>query len=1413
MSKVEIELLKKSFEDLCSDTRNYLVSRLEVKRQERFSENFVILINNFNSYVEIANNSLIGCAESWDSQEEQIEINKLENIKNKLIVDIKANIRRICNEYDLKRLWDNVAQEELEEYREKVNSLNKEIKATIKAINLFKEYLESNKKGERFWYELDENLVAGFYKIKISEVQKLKSELLYILKKLIKEKAEESVLKLNKALLDSTNFNDIIKGEIVVWEQSYNEYRDEEYYNLLSDSFGLGEESYKIAKVDKELEKKYELIKKEFLEVIVKNKSELLEGIEKDFITLERQHTQKHKTALRELKNINSVINAFDSDTITQNIINNIPEVIFNLKDEWDQLEDEHYQSYKKKFEKLFYLEDEGGVAKFIQTFKIALDKHNSIECQEDRFKNFIDKVINPELKILKSNLSKYNSEVEKFYTESIELLENKERLLNQLSENKYKIDELEFGQEKEKIKKDATEKYVKKFKTGLSKYYTYALKKSFYIFDIDNLQFTDNQQVLAIGGGDEENQGLQVYNKEGPRGKDIGDRFYQILTSLEETKAQEEKGKLVFSNNAIEQIDELLEEEDFLKKVSEDLNNNFLELFEYISKMLGNNIEKYRQKINYYKKYLEFLVNGQKELFNSLNYATNKKDTLEKLIEAFESYLEEKAEVFKDVLFGSKEEVFISCFKVSIEELNEVLSGNQEKLDEKLVEAILKSSENIHNGQIEYFNNRNIANGLKTIYQEYDIFLIKLQNAIKHKIVKLQSKNYNPIDKYEVISKDWDVDISSTVINEKVEVVSIGKLIGFKDSNKAFTEFLPELDNEYKYKKISRLKNILEESGKGIKNLEGYLFNVKSEIERYKDTDSIIRLYYFLYALWWHNKGDIKIFINKVKEILNADVVSKRLLDEKSLYTIIQELRITIDINQVEAWNLLSMVNRNLEEFYEDMKRAKGIKLEEGPTIVNLGVLDEKLYNSYFIEEEYFNNYEKIIESKKNEFKDNLISKESNAWNKEIIPVISDRYIKNSSSSIEESIKSELESMYENYERGCSEDVLLNELLNYVSELKVKTTANEKAQLFKNTLLGFDKKREQCINWHNHYIRVKLNVEPDNYKIAKFKEEFDNWSKGYKSSDVKLIIKNELLLNNIVKENELLNQKLVQMLNNKKQNITKLHQKFLDEFIIKQKSIKESFYITPISNIRNDSKIIFNQIVDSLNKKEKLTIKWKESINLINEQIDNFIDVVLKKCKSSGQAILYKEYMLPGIDVMLRQYIDIFIRPSKDNLYNKFYETIKKMYEYFEMLIVDFKVQCSVELEDIVEVFKLEGLPVWEHFIQAQGITALDIFKVSRELELIENEEEARTIVNHWIRYHKDKLENGYLMLSKLFDGNWSDKVIYGIIEMVANNNKDDGTIYELSRKDKRQRLDEYLSKMNSEINEYFNSIGVIDE
>ena len=93
------------------------------------------------------------------------------------------------------------------------------------------------------------------------------------------------------------------------------------------------------------------------------------------------------------------------------------------------------------------------------------------------------------------------------------------------------------------------------------------------------------------------------MYNKEEPRGKDIGHRFYQILTSLDETKAQEEKEKLVFSNNAIEQIDELLEEEDFFKKVSEDLNNNFLELFEYISKMLGNNIEKYRQKINYYKK------------------------------------------------------------------------------------------------------------------------------------------------------------------------------------------------------------------------------------------------------------------------------------------------------------------------------------------------------------------------------------------------------------------------------------------------------------------------------------------------------------------------------------------------------------------------------------------------------------------------------------------------------------------------------------------------------------------------------------------------------------------------------------------------------------------------------------------
>lgn len=1438
MSVGEIKLLKSSFESLCKDTSNALAGRLNIKRQDSFSENFVILINNFNSYAEIADTSLNDCIESWNNQEEQKEVNKLTEIKSNLVSEIKEEIKKLCNEYDLKKLWNKVSQKELDAYKTKINSLNKEVKLSLKKINGFKDYLSSNKEVKEFWYKFDDNLVEEFYKIEIAKITQLKVDILEVIKGLIREKSESSILKLKKELASNVDFSDVVSGDIALWEQGYQAYEDEEYYNLVSDGSGIEEESYRLSKVDEEIGKKYKIAQTEFLELVSKNKKELVESIEKDFNALESNHTKKHESVLRELKNLNSIANALDSDTITKNVISEIPEVIFILKDDWDQLEDEHYQEYKRKFKDVFNLENEQGLVKFVANFEDGLYEYEAVKYQTDKFEEFRNNRIKPTQELVSEKLAKYSDTryggIAKVYNESIALFKSKEQSLTELTKNKYKIDNGEFEKQKEKIKKDATKEYIKKFKIGLTKYYTYALKKSFHIFDLDSLQFMGNMlgdggggnkhRTLALGSGEhqEEIYDEEEDNQDFGRRRDVGDKFYQMFASPEEARKQGEgslalageKARLRFSDNVIEKIDELFEEDDFFEKASEDLNKNFGELFEYIATSLDSNISGYKEKIGYYKKYLEFLTNGQKELFNSLNYATNRKNTLDKLIAAFKSYLDEQTEVLKGVLFGSKEDVFKGCFEKSIIELNEMLSENQEKLDEKLVEAILKSSENVYKGQVEYFNNSTIASELRAIYQEYDKFLLKLQNAIKNKIIKLQVRVYNPVDKYTVIKDDWNIDINCTVIDGKVEVVSMGRLSEeFKNSSKAYMEFVPELESKYKYEEVNRLGVLLGDFQKDIKSFEGYLLNVKSEIEKYKETDSIVRFYYFLYAVWWHNKEDIKEFIENVKDKLNIGVVSKRLLDEKSLYTIIQKLGVEIDINQMNAHNLRSVANRNFEEFYEDIEKLRGIELGEGSNITKLRLLQEEVYKNYLTEPEYFSNYNQIIDNKKSKLKSDLSNKELNTWDAVAMPKIYDKYIKNTSLNIESSIKVELETTYENYERGCSEDSLLNKLLNYVSELKAKATAFEKSQLHKNTLLEFDKQREQCIGWYDDYKVVELSITSDNYNIEKFKESFENWSKGYKNPDIKVEIKNDLLIDNITSENAFLNQNLIQILNDKKQNITKLHQKFLTEFVVKQRSIKESFKITPISNILSDSKIIFNEVIGGLSKEEKLTLKWQGSLDLINAQVNNFADIIHRKCINSGEIILYKEYILTEAEVMLKQYINIFIKPSKDNLYNEFYDTIKKIYGYFEMLVIEFKDVCTLELKDIVGVFNLEEVPTWKHFIEAQGDTALDVFKESRELEFTVNEEEARVIVNHWLKYHKNKLGNDYLIVSKLFDKSWSDKIINGIVEIVINNNKDGDAVYELSKENKTKMLEDYLNKISLEINEYFNIIGVINE
>jgi len=1078
-------------------------------------------------------------------------------------------------------------------------------------------------------------------------------------------------------------------------------------------------------------------------------------------------------------------------------------------------------------------LENKEVVAKFINSFEEALYEHEGVRYQTDRFEEFKNKVIKPTQELVNEKLSKYSagrySEIGKIYKEAINLFENKSRLLTGLSENKYLVEDKKFIREKGEIRRVAIEGYIKKFQIGLTKYYTYALKKSLRIFDLDSLQFMGNmlgdgsggnrQKVLALGSGNQYEENDEEESKED---FDIGDKFYEVFAGPEKVRKQGDgslaltggKARLRFSENIIEKIDELFGSGDFFEKALEDLSKNFVELFEYIAGSIDSNVNSYKKKVNYYKKYLEFLINGQRELFNSLNYATNRKKTLEKLIAAFKLYIDEQVEILKEVLFGSKEDVFKGSFEKAILEINEMLSENQEKLDEKLVEAILKSSEDLYKEQMEYFSNSNIASELRGVYQEYDKFLQKLQNIIKSKIIKLQLITYNPVNKYLVIKDNWNIDINCTVINGKVEVVSIGRLSEeFKNSSKAYIELVPELENKYKYKEVNNLRVLLRDFQKNIKSYDVYLLNVKSELEKYKETDGCVRFYYFLYVLWWHNKKDIKEFIKNVKDKLGVDIVSKILLDEKSLYTIIEKLGIAIDLSEMEEHNLGSMANRNFKEFYEDIERVRGIKLGEGENITKLRLLQEEVYKDYLPEQEYFNNYNNIIETNKNKLKSDLRNKELNIWDSIIIPRIYDRYIKNAAINIENSIKLELEAKYEKYEKECNEDTLLNKLISYVDELKTKTTAFDKSQLHKSTLVEFNKQREQCINWYNDYKVVNLGIGLDNYNIEKLKESFKSWGDGYKSHEIILEIKNDLLIDNITSENFFLNQNLIQILNDKKQNITKLHGKFLTEFTVKQRSIKESFKVTPISNILADIKIILNDIIVGLSKEEKLLLQWEGSIDLISGQVNNFADVVNRKCANSGEIILYKEYILNEVAVMLKQYINIFVKPSASSLYNDFYEIIKKIYGYFEMLIIDFNSVCTLKLKDIVEVFNLEKVAIWRHFIEAQGITALNAFNDGRNIKLIKNEEPTIIILEHWVGYHKDKVKNNYSMLSKLFDGSRSDRIIMGIIDIIVNSEEKEGTIYEVSKDDKIKVLDEYLSKINLEISEYFNTIGVINE
>lgn len=1428
----EYNNLQKIFNNLCDLESNKLGSRIALEEeQSHIPDPIIIAIKGINADINKLENELISCKEHWNNKEEAKALSRLHSAKESFIEHIESEVEDLCKEYNLEKLYFISTRGERSEYQKASNALNSKVSSVLKAINDFSKYYRENQDKD-FWYTFDSNKLDILNSIDFNIIANTKANVLAKIKEFINQKAQGTILKLaNK--FKGTVFKDLVNknkanGFIGLWQEQ--SYKDEEYYSLTTNKFGSGNEFFKIDEVDEKLKGKFDKASQDFLVKIQSLKESHDTDIKKSFDKLESEHDKRHKSSLKELKELLSYTKALDSTYITRKIVDVLPGVIFILEDGWEELDDEHYREYKEDFKKLFNTEitDNENLLEFVKKFNEKLELHREAEYQDDIFKDFISHTIEVLKPQIKKRIEEFKADTKKsklleLYNQVISSFEDYEAKANSFStegswrdaKGKFQSDKAEFEQKKTELEEKAIEAYESKLTLGLAKYFTLAMKKSFSIFDIDSIQFggsnmlggSSRGQINALPGSTESSEQEQFEEGSGTDFSGFFKPNFGQEKPVERLELGGSKALLKFSSNALEEIEDKLQDKDYVSLVNADLSKNLQELFTFIADCLQGHIDRYKLEIKGYKDYFKQLNQVQRKLFESLSHATSRKSTFDKIVKSFTEFLSEHSDLLSSE--DISQDIFTNAFKDAMQEIDELLSSNESKLDDKITEAVLGASENIYTKQINYFQgNSEIASDLSNIFEVYREFLLKLKVAIEGKIFALQNERYNP--NYVVIKENWDKDFKLTcsASKSKIQVINFGTLPSFKSSNTAYREYEHELEKAVLLQEIERLQSILDNFKSSINGYKSYYFSALNEISKNSETDTIVTVFYLLYALWFKNKGDIDSFLQKVRA-LGDDyrVISKKLLDEKSLIELIGKLEESVDYSSILNYNLKSLFTKNIEDFTSDIDADSNLSLAE---------IAEDIYSENLTKQDFWESYKEVVKNRKETLFNDLKAIELNAWKVNILPKITAKYAEVAYLKIKESAELSLTMEYESYVSYCNDENLKNKAVDFAKKLKDLRRSKDKVALRDKAKEEFNKINDECISRHDAYSGKELLISQTNYSIEIYNNRLSAWITSYTQNDIK--VDQELIKQNIADSSLSLNQELSEFLNQKKQDLSVAHEEFLSAYSIRIQSIATSLKVTPLFNITKDFSIILNDIINRLSDKEQKILKWKGSLKEVSHQVNKLAEFIVNSCRKGSEIMLYKEQIIPDIINLIDSYINLLLEKAK---YDTFYEYCKEFYNNIVMLIDDFDGKCLIELRDILGIFNLKNIAAWQHFIASYEEAAQEYFEYGHsgmltcEDMIFEErcDEITDELIEHWGNYHYNVLckESQYIKYSKIFSKENSDAILCSIVDAIQRIEISDHQFIQLTDEEKKKRFNSYIDSISAKLNDYFDDIGVI--
>lgn len=1165
---------------------------------------------------------------------------KLVSEKHKSLKQQLLNVRKIKDSITDERLED--LKTELEELELKMISDREELsKSSLKSEELEKKLEElqnsitinnSEIKNEKDLKKIMEQKLENEETISILE-DRMKNDRIRILKL---EKRLNNLKLLERSEEIRERYNDIIeeqskeKQEIMLNIQLLNDAKMNHNIIKLDNSYTIDNQKREVSRLKEEIEEN----KKEVEKIIIKiedNKKKIknLKKLSKkeEIIKMNKEYQEEIK---KQRESINDKLNKLyskKSDKIVEldksYTIDNQTEELSRLKEELNRniLESQEISKEIKKNEKE------------IKRLNLLSKKEDIIEENKKYQENNRRKIeaINDKLNDLYSKKSDKIIELDKSYTIENQK-EEQERLKEEININKLELQKISFDIIKNKELIDNL-KLLSKREDILKKNKKYQEENKKRIDTINDKlnELYSKKSVKIVENQEEERERLiKEINRKRIELKKISEEIDENKKEIDNLKMLSQRERIINKNREYqeenrkrrdiinEKLNGLYSKKSDITENSDELNKELVELNSYLT---DNNtkvtLEKKEEIISNYKKFKESSI---EELFKMLKELRGIE-----LKEIDESYYRSKIDLIIDIL-------------------NEILERGSENMTIRAYNEYIKLESEYRKREDRSNKIREILDKLiinKSIEKEIEKLKIELE---ENDNIPLNTKEYEELDIEEIKEREYNDSISRLKLEELIIIKEIERLENTKE--KVEEEITIFLLNEKIEKEIEILKLRLEEEKNQRLNTEENEELEKEEIKEREYNETISRLKF----QELHRLKEIETLENSNEKVEENITILKsnenKLVLHKKIEKEIKKLKIELE----EIRNL----QLNTKE-YEELEIEELKEREYSETISDLRL--EELKKTKEID---------MLEISIEKVEENIRTLKSNEEKLKLCKKI-EREIKKLKQELEENNSISLNTEdYEQLEKEESKEREYNETISDLKLEEIKRTSE--IELLEKEKIKVEENIKILILNEENSKKLKIldeKIKRDKYKLDNLEEKYENLEIVIEYNNLEIeskerlsiekekseinttIMLNEIKNKDLLKENEIIDQKILtyesykeeELKNNKIRGELEENKKYLTDI---NKRIKE----LEIMIIKDENKTESNK--EKINKLEKYT---KDEKKLENEiKIYGYLN---KLVSADGIQLYLLTAYLSSISNKINSILEPFIEKKIELVFN----------------------------------------------------------------------------------------------------------------------------------------------------------------